>query len=163
MIFKQIVEGLLHIHDQQVVHRDIKPDNNLHVLVGDFGLAKSLTGHAISPDHLSAAASQVESAQMASTDEGTFFYMAPELLDRQVYTSKSDIYSLGVILLELFHTFSTEMERIVSLTELKRNPQYLSQLSDNSSIPPDVSILLNKLLSINPNDRPSALDILSDP
>ncbi|KAJ3248437.1 Eukaryotic translation initiation factor 2-alpha kinase 3 [Chytriomyces hyalinus] len=136
---------------------------NLHVLVGDFGLAKSLTGHAISPDHLSAATSQVESAQMASTDEGTFFYMAPELLDRQLYTSKSDIYSLGVILLELFHTFSTEMERIVSLTELKRNPQYLSQLLDNSSIPPDVSILLNKLLSINPNDRPSALDILSDP
>ncbi|KAJ3267043.1 hypothetical protein HDU77_006983 [Chytriomyces hyalinus] len=168
IIFKQIVEGLLHIHDQQVVHRDIKPDNifiqeNLHVLVGDFGLAKSLTGHAISPDHLSAATSQVESAQMASTDEGTFFYMAPELLDRQLYTSKSDIYSLGVILLELFHTFSTEMERIVSLTELKRNPQYLSQLLDNSSIPPDVSILLNKLLSINPNDRPSALDILSDP
>ncbi|KAJ3242079.1 Eukaryotic translation initiation factor 2-alpha kinase 3 [Chytriomyces hyalinus] len=136
---------------------------NLHVLVGDFGLAKSLTGHAISPDHPSAAASQVESAQTASTDEGTFFYMAPELLDRQVYTSKSDIYSLGVILLELFHTFSTEMERIVSLTELKRNPQYLSQLSNDSSIPPDVSILLNKLLSINPNDRPSALDILSDP
>ncbi|KAJ3131848.1 hypothetical protein HK100_005941 [Physocladia obscura] len=172
LIFKQIVEGLLHIHDQNVVHRDIKPDNvtnvlqifvdeNCHVFVGDFGLAKSLSVNAM--PEFDIVGGTVEDSAEASTDEGTFFYMAPELLSRQVYTAKSDIYSLGVILFELFYPFATEMERIVSLTNLKKNPLSLYQYCTSPAIPPDISKMLSRLLSNDPSNRPSALEILLDP
>ncbi|KAI8612451.1 hypothetical protein BC830DRAFT_1136628, partial [Chytriomyces sp. MP71] len=53
----------------------------MHVLVGDFGLAKSLAGHALKLDHSHPLQSPVlESDQAASTDEGTYFYMTPELI-----------------------------------------------------------------------------------
>ncbi|KAJ3075667.1 hypothetical protein HDU98_007224 [Podochytrium sp. JEL0797] len=177
-IFKQIVEGLLHIHELQVVHRDVKPDNifvdgSHHVLIGDFGLAKSLAGHAISSEPSTSVSPGAEEAHnvvhpvdeetAASTDEGTFFYMAPELLDRQVYTSKSDVYSLGIILFELFHPFSTEMERIMTLTKLKKNPLQLGQLCASAGVPNDVSHMLSRLLSADPTARPSALEIILDP
>ncbi|KAJ3395121.1 Eukaryotic translation initiation factor 2-alpha kinase 3 [Entophlyctis sp. JEL0112] len=165
LIFKQIVEGLLHIHDQHVAHRDVKPDNifvdeNHQVFVGDFGLAKSLEGHAISPDPNYGL---MPGSMEASTEDGTFFYMAPELLDRQVYTAKSDIYSLGIILFELFHPFSTEMERVVSLTEIKKNPQELHRYCGSAGMNQDIVNMLSRLLAADPSKRPSALEILLDP
>ncbi|KAI8609780.1 hypothetical protein BC830DRAFT_806124 [Chytriomyces sp. MP71] len=54
------------------------------------------------------------------------------------------------------------MERIVTLTELKKNPLHLSHLCDSSTIPHDISLLLARLLSPDPVKRPSALDILHD-
>ncbi|ORY38548.1 kinase-like protein [Rhizoclosmatium globosum] len=166
-LFKQIVEGLMHIHEQHVVHRDIKPDNifvqeNYNVLVGDFGLAKSLASHAVN-NLADSPEPETDETGTASTDEGTFFYMAPELLDQHIYTAKSDIYSLGIILLELFHPFSTEMERIMLLTELKKNPLSLAHFCSASGMPSDVSHLLSRLLSVDPSKRPSAMEIILDP
>jgi translation initiation factor 2-alpha kinase 4 len=112
-IFWQIVSGLVHIHAQGVIHRDVKPENifvhNDHVFLGDFGLAKNIQDHAI---ELSPQQSFVETFA-TSTEDGTFLYMAPEILASQVCTTKSDIYSLGVILFELLTHFDTVMERVV--------------------------------------------------
>lgn len=158
-IFMQIVDGLVHIHSQNVIHRDLKPDNifveeDYHVLLGDFGLAKSIADHALSPN--SGGCATITEFD-ASTDQGTFFYIAPEILNHQTCTTRSDIYSLGVLLVELFHPFNTAMERVVTLNNLKatNTPPPL--------LPADISDLVERLIHPDPSCRPSAVDIVLDP
>lgn len=132
-IFWQIVSGLVHIHTQGVVHRDVKPENIFvhqeNVFLGDFGLAKNIQDHILSSSpQLSKAPlnEHVMSTEegiclMCATSEndpvliltGTYFYMAPETLASQTCTTKADIYSLGIILFELLTHFETAMERVV--------------------------------------------------
>jgi len=87
--FKQIINGLEAIHNANVVHRDLKPQNLLldakyNIKITDFGLSKIIS-------------SDAESV-MKTTYVGTRGYQAPELVLDRPYTSKCDIFSVGVIL-----------------------------------------------------------------
>lgn len=68
------------------MHRDVKPDNIFFhdgiVKLGDFGFCKSLSND----------------TDMTSTMLGSPIYMAPEILKGENYTSKADVWSLGVVL-----------------------------------------------------------------
>src|SRR5262249_27510845 len=86
----EVLAGLRAAHDLGIVHRDIKPSNLLigpdgSIEIADFGIAKSLSGS----DHT------------ATGDViGSVAYMAPERLEGQAATNRSDLYSLGVVLYE---------------------------------------------------------------
>jgi len=92
-MFKGMLAGLAHVHNQCVVHRDVKPDNflcqgpNSTVKLCDFGLASKTA----SPD----------AADLAGVN-GTPPYMAPEMLKNERYSSKVDTWSFGVIVYVLF-------------------------------------------------------------
>ena len=86
----QICMALEYVHRRKVIHRDIKTQNvfltsSNTVKVGDFGISKVLES----------------STQVAMTVVGTPYYMAPEACLSEPYTSKSDIWALGVIVYEL--------------------------------------------------------------
>ncbi|XP_032930185.1 eukaryotic translation initiation factor 2-alpha kinase 1 [Catharus ustulatus] len=120
-IFQEVVEGVRYIHSMGVMHRDIKPRNIfLHgsdhqVKIGDFGLACK--------DLLWDDADQFQTEQINglthTSGVGTCLYASPEQLQGSHYDFKSDMYSMGVILLELFQPFGTEMERTEVLTRLR--------------------------------------------
>ncbi|NWU32308.1 E2AK1 kinase, partial [Dyaphorophyia castanea] len=121
-IFQEIVEGVCYIHSMGVMHRDIKPRNIfLHgsdhqVKIGDFGLACK--------DLLWEDADQWFQTERINglthtSGVGTCLYASPEQLQGSHYDFKSDMYSMGVILLELFQPFGTEMERTEVLTHLR--------------------------------------------
>ncbi|NXC84588.1 E2AK1 kinase, partial [Cercotrichas coryphoeus] len=120
-IFQEVVEGVCYIHSMGVMHRDIKPRNIfLHgsdhqVKIGDFGLACK--------DLLWDDADQFQTERINglthTSGVGTCLYASPEQLQGSHYDFKSDMYSLGVILLELFQPFGTEMERTEVLTHLR--------------------------------------------
>lgn len=73
------------------MHRDLKPDNiffhDQSVKLGDFGFCKTL----------------MTQDDMTSTMLGSPIYMAPEVLRGEIYTSKADIWSLGVVLYEMIY------------------------------------------------------------
>jgi len=100
-LFQQVCEGVQHAHQKGIIHRDIKPSNILVSVRGqravpkiiDFGIAKAIT------QPLSGETAYTEQGQLLGTPE----YMSPEQAEmayEQVDT-RSDIYSLGVVLYEL--------------------------------------------------------------
>ena len=101
-LFQQVCEGVHHAHQKGIIHRDIKPSNILVSVHGnravpkiiDFGIAKAIT-----QPLLTEKTSFTEHGQLLGTPE----YMSPEQAEMayQDVDTRSDIYSLGVLLYEL--------------------------------------------------------------
>ncbi|KAF1485054.1 Eukaryotic translation initiation factor 2-alpha kinase 1, partial [Eudyptula minor novaehollandiae] len=121
-IFQELLEGVCYIHSMGVMHRDIKPRNiflygsDHHVKIGDFGLAcKDL----LWDDADQWFKTERINGLTHTSGVGTCLYASPEQLQGSHYDFKSDMYSMGVILLELFQPFGTEMERTEVLAHLR--------------------------------------------
>ncbi len=90
----EIPLGVDYLHKQNIIHRDLKPDNILltngingrFIKIADFGLANV---HQMKKLH--------------NQDRGCTKYIAPEVSYRTKYDTKADIYSLGIIIQEIFH------------------------------------------------------------
>eukprot|EP01132_Coremiostelium_polycephalum_P006047 gene6047-7532_t len=112
---------LNYIHSKGIVHRDLTPDNifinpsPLSVKIGDFGLS-------ITTDQLlNISTSETPSTTKLNTKIGTYLYSSPEQEEGEFYNHKTDIYSIGVIFFELLSQFKTTMERIDTLSKLKKS------------------------------------------
>ncbi|XP_031334945.1 eIF-2-alpha kinase GCN2 isoform X2 [Photinus pyralis] len=135
-LFREIIEGLAHIHQQGMIHRDLKPVNifldlNDHVKIGDFGLATTniltKTGEVSTNSKNTQENEKIiwspEVGDGSLTGHvGTALYTAPELTSnlKTIYNQKVDIYSLGIILFEMCYVpLKTQMERMKILTGLR--------------------------------------------
>ena len=85
------MKGVEYLHNNGIIHRDLKPANILmkgdSCKISDFGFAKSL---------------QDENTVMKSI-VGTPLYMSPQILKKSKYTTKSDLWSIGLIYYEMLH------------------------------------------------------------
>ena len=116
-MFREIVEGLVHIHTQGMIHRDLKPvnifiDSKDHVKIGDFGLA---TAGLINQVELVEGEANILVEEDMTGQIGTAMYVAPELGVSRLttYNQKVDLYSLGIIFFEMcYPPLATGMERI---------------------------------------------------
>ena len=178
-LFRQIVEGLVHIHAQGMMHRDLKPsniflDSNGDVKIGDFGLAVTRTESAVhagtngrsdSPmqlKNLITDKSMVSFTGESHTQNiGTPFYVSPEQITSTIissarYNQKVDMYSLGIILIELWVPFRTGMERVQSLQKC-RLPEII--LPDDLE-EENVIKIAKRLLCHDPKKRFTSLELL---
>lgn len=163
-LFRQIVEGLAHVHSQGIIHRDLTPSNIFFdvrndIKIGDFGLAKFLKLEQL--DHDQYLPTEAMGVSMDGTGQvGTYFYTAPEVEQKwPQINEKVDMYSLGVIFFELWHPFATAMERHLVLSDLKQKGD--PPISWATQFPGQ-SNLLRCLLSPSPSDRPSAVELLQN-
>uniref|UniRef100_A0A3B4WZ08 eIF-2-alpha kinase GCN2 n=1 Tax=Seriola lalandi dorsalis TaxID=1841481 RepID=A0A3B4WZ08_SERLL len=112
-LFREILDGLAYIHEQGMIHRDLKPvniflDSQDHVKIGDFGLAT---------DH----PANVVCSNMTGM-VGTALYVSPEVQGntKATYNQKVDLFSLGIILFEMsYRPMTTGAERISVLSQLR--------------------------------------------
>ena len=92
-IIKQICLGIKVIHSKNIIHRDLKPENifmnsKKEIKIGDFGISKQLDSY--------------KKYTMTVNKAGTQDYTSPEIIRKGIYNYKTDIYSLGCIIYELF-------------------------------------------------------------
>ncbi|KAK3374058.1 anticodon binding domain of tRNAs-domain-containing protein [Lasiosphaeria ovina] len=161
-LFRQILEGLVHIHGLNIVHRDLKPENIFisatsdgveNVKIGDFGLA---TTEQLTADRIPAT---MDSGDLTRSI-GTAVYVAPEVRTGGSggYTAKVDMYSLGVIFFEMSYQPMLGMQRALVLDQIRRSPPIPP--SDFKSIDKNHVEILLSLLTHNPKERPSSQELL---
>lgn len=146
-----ILVGLRYLHEhRQLVHRDIKPANLLINLAGqpkitDFGISSSL----INKDN-------------CCTNVGTFMYMSPERLANEPYSFASDIWSIGLTMLEL----ALGRYPYVNVAPV---PFILEVTQGDCPLPPvgefseEFRSFVSMCMEKDPEDRPNALSLLSHP
>ncbi|MDZ7791602.1 MAG: protein kinase [Xanthomonadales bacterium] len=143
-IARQLCAGLEAVHEVGVLHRDIKPGNVMlehrgNAKLMDFGISRpAKSDEDTSGDQLS----------------GTPHYMAPEQIQGSHLDVRTDIYSLGVVLEELFTggmPFSGETGMEIAVARLHRSPVPPSHFW--SSIPEELETIILRCLAFKPEDR----------
>jgi serine/threonine protein kinase len=164
-IFRQIVAGLKYIHSQGLIHRDIKPANifltkDSCVKIGDFGLAKntlesSLHIHPSEYFHDDKSIGTGDFDDTSSAGVGTPLYSSPEQMKGLSCDSSTDIFSLGILLCELFCIFDTQMERYIVLSDVRRGKIPASLLKNY----PKIADIIRSMVSEDPHNRLSCASI----
>jgi serine/threonine protein kinase/Flp pilus assembly protein TadD len=158
-----IADALTAAHGQGILHRDIKPANVIiaargQVRVMDFGIAK-FTGDAACPDP--AVSTQLT---MAGTTLGTAAYMSPEQARGERADTRSDLFSLGVVLYEMVagrRPFDgRSLAGILTATQTEEPPPLARFRPD---APDALQRIISKALKKSPDERyQSAADLLVD-
>ncbi|XP_052428248.1 interferon-induced, double-stranded RNA-activated protein kinase isoform X4 [Carassius gibelio] len=145
-IFYEIITGVEFIHANNLIHRDLKPDNILFgaegkVKIGDFGLVAAQTDQNGDP--------------IERSNRGTPTYMSPEQKNEKNYDVKTDIFPLGLVWFVMIWKISTGSERVKLWPDL-RDRRFPEGFSDSY---PTESKFIMKMLSNSPEHRPHAKDM----
>jgi serine/threonine protein kinase len=142
-----LLEGLDYLHSNKIIHRDLKCENifidgdTSRVFIGDFGLSIRTEG---------------------KSSVGTPEYMAPELYKNISHNNKIDMYAFGMCMLEMITVEPPYME-CTNIPQIYKKvingilPESVEKIKDSNA-----RQIITLLLSFDPNNRPSARELLSN-
>ncbi|XP_026073623.1 peripheral plasma membrane protein CASK-like isoform X2 [Carassius auratus] len=152
---RQILEALRYCHDNNIIHRDVKPhcvllaskENSAPVKLGGFGVAIQLG----------------ESGLVAGGRVGTPHFMAPEVVKREPYGKPVDVWGCGVILFILlsgclpFYGTKERLFEAIIKGKYKLNPRLWGQISESAKD------LVRRMLMLDPAERITVYEALNHP
>ncbi|XP_026244995.2 mitogen-activated protein kinase kinase kinase 19 isoform X5 [Urocitellus parryii] len=152
---KQILQGVAYLHENCVVHRDIKGNNVMLMPTGiikliDFGCAKRLAWAGLNGTH----------SDMLKSMHGTPYWMAPEVINESGYGRKSDIWSIGCTVFEMATGKPplASMDRMAAMFYIGAHRGLMPPLPDHFS--ENASDFVRMCLTRDQHERPSALQLL---
>jgi WD40 repeat protein len=157
----QVAWGLDYAHRRGLVHQDVKPGNVLvdlddTVKVTDFGLARALPGTSAS----TRPGAEQDSSSLLVTHAGlTLAYASPEQAAGERVSRRTDVYSFGVLVLEMF---TGELTWLAGPAAGEALAEYRSDNQDGPPMPYGIGALLARCLRQDPARRPASLADVAD-
>ncbi|KAG8439283.1 hypothetical protein GDO86_005484 [Hymenochirus boettgeri] len=156
-VCKQMLEALAYLHSMKIIHRDLKAGNVLLTQDGDIKLAD-----------FGVSAKNVKTMQRRGSFIGTPYWMAPEVVMCETtkdapYDYKADIWSLGITLIEMAQIEPPHHELNPMRVLLKIAKSEPPTLCPPSKWSPEFHDFLKKALDKNPENRPTATQLLEHP
>lgn len=153
-LMRNMVSGLVHLHELGIIHRDLKPQNvliikerSLCAKLSDMGISKRLLG-------------DMSSLAYHATGCGSSGWQAPEQLHHGRETRAVDLFSLGCVLFYCItggrHPFGDHLERDVNIVKNQKDLFLVEYI-------PEAEDLISRLLNPDPELRPKALEVLHHP
>ena len=149
-IIQQILKALSYMHSKYVIHRDVKSDNILlnyegEVKLADMGFSVQLT----------------QERDKRITIAGTPCWLAPEIIIQEKYDTKVDIWSLGILMIELLEGLPPNYRKDKIYIFRKIITGQIA-LANPANVHPDHLRLVNYCLKYNPEERKTAYQLLDD-
>jgi len=185
-IIIDIAIGIQAFHSINMVHRDIKPHNVLFLekitkdtkmisaKLSDYGEVYDLNSEEF--NYIQENAEELDEFDCGTDYNGTIQYAPPEILkgDLRLLSTKSDIYSFGVLIWEVFTEKKPYDNNKLSLLDLssaiiEENLNPLTEINEKGEVnkieylkgtPIEIEELVNKCISTNPQDRPSINEVI---
>ncbi len=162
-IFIQIVEGLVHAHNKDVIHRDVKPSNIIvtnrdgveFVKLVDFGIAKVMP-------------SETAATQLTQTGEvfGSPLYMSPEQCRSKKLDARSDIYAMGCVMYEALTgcaPFAADNPIETIIRHVNEDAKPISEVKEGIKVPKALGQVIMHCLEREPSNRyQTAAELLKD-